>query len=149
MELHAATRGERTAGITGLTVAANERRKGYAKALLTEVIRRLRDEMVTRVEVTIREDNTPALALFRALNFEQFDTGVVYRKVSAGGETAASKAETRSNPLEPVGPGAGANVSWKSVSPPKGGGAGARGFLLKPRLHPAAGMPSTVSNPVV
>ena len=75
MELHAANRGERTAGITGLTVAANDRRKGYAKALLTEVIRRLRDEVVTRVEVTIREDNTAALNLFHLpLNFESGST---------------------------------------------------------------------------
>jgi ribosomal protein S18 acetylase RimI-like enzyme len=80
MELHAATRGERTAGITDLKVAVDERRKGYAKALLTEVIRRLREEMVTRVEVSIRSDNEAALNLFRALQFEQFDTGVVYRK---------------------------------------------------------------------
>jgi len=80
MELHAATRGERTAGIADLKVAEEVRRKGYAKSLLTEVIRRLREELVTRVEVTIREDNTAALALFRALQFEQFDTGVVYRK---------------------------------------------------------------------
>jgi ribosomal protein S18 acetylase RimI-like enzyme len=87
MELHAATRGERTAGITGLTVSGGERRKGYAKALLTEVIRRLRDEMVSRVEVTIRDDNKAALDLFRALNFEQFDTGVVYRKVAAIDQT--------------------------------------------------------------
>jgi ribosomal protein S18 acetylase RimI-like enzyme len=83
MELHAATRGERTAGITDLKVAADERRKGYAKALLTEVIRRLREEMVTRVEVSIRSDNEAALKLFRALQFEQFDTGVVYRKTKA------------------------------------------------------------------
>jgi ribosomal protein S18 acetylase RimI-like enzyme len=81
MELHAATRGERTAGITGLKVVAGDRRKGYARALLTEVIRRLREELVTRVEVTIRDDNAAALQLFRSLNFEQFDTGVVYRKL--------------------------------------------------------------------
>ncbi len=80
MELQAATRGERTAGITDLKVAEPDRRKGYAKSLLTEVIRRLREELVTRVEVTIRDDNTAALTLFRALQFEQFDTGVVYRK---------------------------------------------------------------------
>src|SRR5258708_10885017 len=86
MDLHGATRGERTAGITGLSVAANERRKGYAKALLTEVIRRLRDEMVTRVEVTIREGDTAALNLFGALNFLQFDAGVVYRKATSAGE---------------------------------------------------------------
>jgi ribosomal protein S18 acetylase RimI-like enzyme len=80
MDLHAATRGERTGGITDLSVASNARRKGYAKALVTEVIRRLREELVTRVEVTIRDDNSEALKLFRALYFEHFDTGVVYRK---------------------------------------------------------------------
>lgn len=80
MELHGATRGERTAGITDLVVLPAERRKGYAKALLTEVIRRLREEMVTKIEVTIRDDNTAALNLFRSLSFEEFDTGVVYRK---------------------------------------------------------------------
>src|SRR5262249_26590004 len=80
MELHAATRGERTAGITDLKVAAADRRKGYARSLITEVIRRLREELVTRVEVTIREDNVPALSLFRALNFAPFDAGVVYRR---------------------------------------------------------------------
>lgn len=80
MELHAVTRGERTAGITGLKVAPKDRRKGYAKSLLTEVIRRLRDELVTRVEVTIRDDNAAALNLFRSLDFKQFDTGTVYRK---------------------------------------------------------------------
>src|SRR5262249_39808630 len=40
MQWHAATRGERTAGITDSIVAPEERRKGYAKALLTEIIRR-------------------------------------------------------------------------------------------------------------
>ena len=80
MELQAATRGDRTAGIAGLNVAAPDRRKAYARALLTEVIRRLREELVTMVEVAIRDDNTAALSLFRSLNFEQFDTGVVYRR---------------------------------------------------------------------
>jgi ribosomal protein S18 acetylase RimI-like enzyme len=80
MELHTATRGERTVGIADLKVSTADRRKGYARALLTEVIRRLREELVTRVEVTIREDNAAALNLFRSLQFEQFDTGVVYRK---------------------------------------------------------------------
>jgi ribosomal protein S18 acetylase RimI-like enzyme len=91
MQFHAACRGERTAGITDLQVVAGDRRKGYAKSLITEVIRRLRDEMVTHVEVTIREDNKPALDLFRAIGFQQFDTGVVYRKpvVGAPGSTPA------------------------------------------------------------
>lgn len=45
---------------------------------LTDVIRRLRDELVTKIEVTIRDDNTRALNLLRSLCFEEFHTGVVY-----------------------------------------------------------------------
>jgi ribosomal protein S18 acetylase RimI-like enzyme len=82
MQFHAACRGERTAGITDLRVLSGTRRKGFAKSLLTEVIRRLRDEMVTHVEVTIREDNAAAINLCKALNFQAFDHGVVYRKTA-------------------------------------------------------------------
>lgn len=82
MELHAATRGQRIVGITNVQVSDRNRRKGYAKALLTEVIRRLRDDLVTHVEVTIRADDAPSLALFQSLAFEQQDAGVVYKKAS-------------------------------------------------------------------
>ncbi|HEY3965696.1 MAG TPA: GNAT family N-acetyltransferase [Planctomycetaceae bacterium] len=99
MQFHAACRGERTAGITDLSVSAGERRKGYAKSLITEVIRRLRDEMVTHVEVTIREDNQAALDLFRTLNFQPFDTGVVYRKSPAlAGSSLHQAAESSTEP---------------------------------------------------
>ncbi|MBI3866522.1 MAG: GNAT family N-acetyltransferase [Planctomycetia bacterium] len=98
MQFHGACRGERTAGITDLSVAAGERRKGYAKSLITEVIRRLRDEMVTHVEVTIREDNKAALDLFGALNFVPFDAGVVYQKPQAA---SAGSPATNSEQSEP------------------------------------------------
>jgi ribosomal protein S18 acetylase RimI-like enzyme len=80
MELHAANRGQRTVGLTDVYVAEQDRRKGYARALITEVIRRLREDTVTHVEVTIRDDNSAALGLFRSLSFEQQDAGVVYRR---------------------------------------------------------------------
>jgi ribosomal protein S18 acetylase RimI-like enzyme len=112
MELHAATRGERTAGITDLKVGADERRKGYAKALLTEVIRRLREEMVTRVEVSIRSDNEAALNLFRALQFEQFDTGVVYRKTKTTMEIEDTTRNHGSRNYEQCG---GGQVSFEQV----------------------------------
>ena len=83
MQFQGECRGERTAGITDLWVAPTARRKGYAKSLLTEVIRRLRDELLTKVEVTIRDTNVEALRLFESLNFEQFDAGVVYQRVEA------------------------------------------------------------------
>jgi ribosomal protein S18 acetylase RimI-like enzyme len=102
MQFHGAYRGERTAGITDLSVNACDRRKGYAKSLLTEVIRRLRDEMVTHVEVTIREDNKPALDLFRALNFKPFDAGVVYRKPSSTAALATRLTAAESVPAPSV-----------------------------------------------
>lgn len=79
MELHSANRGQRTVGLTDVHVTDKELRKGYAKVLLTEVIRRLREDMVTQLEATIRDDNLPAIALFKGLSFEQQDKGVVYR----------------------------------------------------------------------
>jgi ribosomal protein S18 acetylase RimI-like enzyme len=80
MELHAQTRGQRTVGITNVRVAEAYRHKGYAKLLLTDVIRRLREELVTHVEATINAEDAPALALFRGLSFDPQDAGVVYRK---------------------------------------------------------------------
>jgi ribosomal protein S18 acetylase RimI-like enzyme len=80
MELHSANRGQRTVGLTDVHVTETECRKGYARVLLSEVIRRLREDMVTHVEVTVRDDNLPAINLFRSLAFEQQDAGVVYRK---------------------------------------------------------------------
>jgi len=80
MELHAANRGQRTVGLTDVSVAEKDRRKGYARVLISEVIRRLRDDMVSQVEVTIDEKNTAAISLFRSLSFEPVDTGIVYRR---------------------------------------------------------------------
>lgn len=80
MELHSACRGQRTVGLTDLVTIDSDRRKGYAKALVLEVLRRLREDQVTHVEMVVPADNTPAVNLFRALGFEVFDTGSVYRK---------------------------------------------------------------------
>ena len=93
MELHAANRGQRTVGLTDVFVAEKERRKGYARVLISEVIRRLRDDMVTQVEVTINEKNAPAIGLFRSLGFESVDAGVVYRR--DGFVPAASRADSK------------------------------------------------------
>jgi ribosomal protein S18 acetylase RimI-like enzyme len=79
MDQHAATRGERIVGLTDVFVVESERRKGLAKVLICEVIRRLREDLVTQVEVTINSENEPAIALFRSLGFEQVDAGTVFK----------------------------------------------------------------------
>lgn len=80
MDLHSQTWRQRTVGLMDFYVPERDRRKGYAKALLLEVIRRLRDEMVTHIDVAVRDTDEPALAMVKKLGFEQVDVGVVYLK---------------------------------------------------------------------
>lgn len=71
---------QRTVGLVDLFVGESDRKKGYAKALLLEAIRRLRDELVTHIEVAALEGDVPAVSMVRKLGFEQIDAGVVYRR---------------------------------------------------------------------
>lgn len=71
---------ERAWGLCELFVAEEARRQGYGQALLLEVCRRLRDELVTRVEAHAPEDNAPIIGLLQTCGFQRIDTGTVYRK---------------------------------------------------------------------
>ncbi len=73
---------ERAIGLTDLRVADDQRMQGYGQALLIEVCRRMRDEMVTRVEAHASETNAGALAVLQSAGFERVDTGIVYLKVN-------------------------------------------------------------------
>lgn len=73
---------ERSIGLTDLRVEEDQRMQGYGQALLIEVCRRMRDEMVTRVEAHASETNVGALAVLQSAGFERVDTGIVYLKVN-------------------------------------------------------------------
>ena len=72
---------ERAIGISDLVVHSPARRQGHAQALLVEVFRRMRQEMVTLAEAHVAEDNSAALAVFKSVGFRPVDAGVVYRKL--------------------------------------------------------------------
>lgn len=72
---------ERAIGLLDLQVNEDQRREGYGQALLLEVCRRMREEMVTRVEAHAAETNIAAVELLRSSGFEQVDTGVVYQRI--------------------------------------------------------------------
>lgn len=80
MDLYVEPWGERAIGLSELVVKDVSRRQGHAQALLIEVIRRMRQEQVTLAEAHIAEENTPALATFKSVGFQQVDCGVVYRR---------------------------------------------------------------------
>ena len=71
---------ERVVGLTKLFVPETERQRGYAQTLILDVCRRLRDELVTRVEMHAPESNDAAVKLLTSCGFDHVDTGVVYRK---------------------------------------------------------------------
>ncbi len=80
LDLFAASWQERAVGFTHIVVPDNERQKGYAKTVVIEAIRRLRQEMVTKVEVHVDESNQPTISLVESVGFQTVDVGVVYEK---------------------------------------------------------------------
>ncbi len=80
LDLFAMTWQERAVGFTHLVVPDNERKKGYAKTVVIEAIRRLREEMVTKVELHVEDDNQVIIPLVESLKFQTVDAGIVYEK---------------------------------------------------------------------
>ncbi len=74
------TWGETCVGLLGLKVDAGRLRQGLGKYLVAQVLLHLQQQAFDCFEACVGLDNEPALGLFRALGFEQVDTGHCYRK---------------------------------------------------------------------
>ncbi|MBX6313167.1 MAG: GNAT family N-acetyltransferase, partial [Isosphaeraceae bacterium] len=66
-------------GLIGLEVPPSERRKGFGRHLVTEILRYARSQSADLVAVQTSEANAPALALYQRLGFEPIDTATLYR----------------------------------------------------------------------
>lgn len=77
--LYAHTWHEQAIGISDLWVTEDQRRQGYGQTLLVEVIKWLRQEVVTAITANIPESDAAAQAVFRTSGFQTIDRGVVYR----------------------------------------------------------------------
>lgn len=67
-------------GLIDLQVPPEHRRKGYARFLVAEILRRARSNLVHRVEVQTSAENQPALALYNSMGFVPIDQAILYRK---------------------------------------------------------------------
>lgn len=72
---------QRAIGLTDLLVEPNERQQGYGQALLLEVCRRMREEMVTLIEAHAAESNLAGVGVLESAGFKRVDTGVVYQRI--------------------------------------------------------------------
>ncbi len=70
---------QRSIGLVDLYVPEEHRRKGYAQALLVEVCRRVKAELITLVEAHVDETNVAGMQTLTSAGFMQVDAGVVYR----------------------------------------------------------------------
>lgn len=66
-------------GLLGLYVTEANRQKGYGQALLVEVCRRVRDDMVQLAEAHAQKSDAGAIAVLESSGFQQIDVGHVYR----------------------------------------------------------------------
>lgn len=70
---------ERAIGLLDIRVDEAYRGHGYAQTLVIEVVRRMKQEMITRAEMHVPSDNTAAHRIATASGFQAVDTGVVYK----------------------------------------------------------------------
>ena len=63
-----------------LHVSPEARRQGLATFLLGEAFNRLRSRGIVLVEAQTMRGNTPALAMYQKLGFQNVDSGYVFRK---------------------------------------------------------------------
>lgn len=70
----------RAIGLVDIHVRSEDRGKGYGRALLIEVARHMRQELITLAEIHTPDDNELAIAAIKGAGFERIDTGVVYQK---------------------------------------------------------------------
>jgi ribosomal protein S18 acetylase RimI-like enzyme len=66
-------------GLISLEVSAVHRRKGYGRFLVSEVLRRARENHVGCVAVQTAATNLPALGLYRSLGFQQVEQATCFR----------------------------------------------------------------------
>jgi GNAT superfamily N-acetyltransferase len=66
-------------GLLGLYVSEASRQKGYGQALLVEVCRRVRDDMIQMAEAHAPKDDAAATAVLESAGFRAIDSGQVYQ----------------------------------------------------------------------
>jgi GNAT superfamily N-acetyltransferase len=72
----------RTFGLVQLEVQPSFRRQGLATMLVCEAMAYARQQACAIMEVQTMQDNSPALALYQKLGFEQIDQGLIFRKAA-------------------------------------------------------------------
>lgn len=74
---------QRAVGLIDLKILAPDQPPEYGETLLVEIGKRLREELVTRVEIHTREDDTVLRSQVESAGFEQVTAGTTFEKIVA------------------------------------------------------------------
>jgi ribosomal protein S18 acetylase RimI-like enzyme len=66
-------------GLFGVDVSSSQRRKGYGRYLVCEILKYAREHGVALVEVQTAATNQPALELYQSIGFQPVEQSTVYR----------------------------------------------------------------------
>jgi ribosomal protein S18 acetylase RimI-like enzyme len=72
--------GKSRTGVIDVQVAEGERRKGYGRFLIGEILRNCRAQWSEAVSIQTRTTNIPALALYESLGFNRVGQATLYRR---------------------------------------------------------------------
>ena len=72
--------GKARTGLIDVEVTESERRKGYGRFLIGEILRHCRSQWGEVVSLQARSTNLPALALYEGLGFDVVDRATLYRR---------------------------------------------------------------------
>ncbi|MFP6764627.1 MAG: GNAT family N-acetyltransferase [Planctomycetaceae bacterium] len=79
LERYIGTWEDNTIGLTDLHVDETHRGQGFGQALILDVIKRLRQESISRATANVNVEDKAGLSVFRSAGFTPVDQGVVYR----------------------------------------------------------------------
>ncbi len=80
MDFQSASWRHRTVGLQDLFVPVPERRKAYAKTLVLEVMRQMREQLITHLDLSAPENDVPAVNLCNKLGFTPLDAGETFTR---------------------------------------------------------------------
>lgn len=72
--------GKARTGLIDVEVAPDERRKGYGRYLIGEILRHCRSQWGEVVSLQTRSTNLPAMSLYQSLGFDEVDRSTLYRR---------------------------------------------------------------------
>jgi ribosomal protein S18 acetylase RimI-like enzyme len=72
--------GKSRTGLIDVEVAEGERRKGYGRFLIAEILRHCRSQWAECVSVQTRSTNRAAVGLYQSLGFEAVNSSTLYRR---------------------------------------------------------------------